>query len=238
LDRHLLPAFESFSTLPAASPEIGLPNPNFAYFQFIAGLVFYPEYSTSPSTAKPFLQSTQIQPTYLRTVPPSIVPISTTMDCFGDFCLACDKQTNGTPFCSQACRLAELDHSLSSSEPASPVYTRHGTSQRSPGLVTTGFQLPPAIDFLSYRRDRALQSSRGQAKSATAASHSINEASTSTAFPRSANLTPSSSQTSLSSLRTNQSSPGGISEQAWNELRNYASGFDQVRALKRRMSTL
>jgi ECL1/2/3 zinc binding proteins len=160
------------------------------------------------------------------------------MDCFGDFCLACDKQTNGTPFCSQACRLAELDHSLSSSEPASPVYTRHRTSQRNPGFVTTRFQLPPAIDFLSYRRDRTLQSSMGQAKSATAASHSINETSSSTTSPRSANLTPSSSQTSLSSLRTNQSSPSGISEQAWVELRNYASGFDQVRALKRRMSTL
>ena len=33
------------------------------------------------------------------------------MDCFADFCLSCDRQTNGTPFCSQACRLAELDHS-------------------------------------------------------------------------------------------------------------------------------
>ncbi len=166
-----------------------------------------------------------------------IISTSTAMDCFGDFCLACDKQTNGTPFCSQACRLAELDHSLSSSEPASPIYTRQGSSLRSPGPVTTGFQLPPAIDFSSYRRDRTPQPSTSQASPSMVVSHSVPEASTTT-LPRSSNLTPSSSQTSLSSLRTNQSSAGGISEQAWNELRNYASGFDQVRALKRRMSTL
>jgi ECL1/2/3 zinc binding proteins len=166
-----------------------------------------------------------------------IVLPSTAMDCFGDFCLACDKQTNGTPFCSQACRLAELDHSLSTSEPASPIYTREQSSQTSSvGPVTTGFHLPPAIDFLSYRRERTLQTSMAQGKPSAAASSSAHGHSTTT--PRSSNLTPSSSQTSLSSLRTNQSSPGGISEQAWTELRNYASGFDQVRALKRRMSTL
>lgn len=160
------------------------------------------------------------------------------MDCFGDFCLACDKQTNGTPFCSQACRLAELDHSLSSSEPSSPTYNRHATAQRSPGPVTSGFQLPPAIDFSSYKRDRTVQLQTRPARSSLGAPPSMEQASMVTTLSRSSNLTPSSSQTSLSSLHTNQSSPGGISEQAWNELRHYASNFDQVRTLKRRMSTL
>jgi ECL1/2/3 zinc binding proteins len=159
------------------------------------------------------------------------------MDCFGDFCLACDRQTNGTPFCSQACRLAELDHSLSSSVPTSPIYTPHGSSHPGHGPVRNGFQLPPAFDFSSYRRTRATQSPKVLPKSSTAASQLTEQPSIGTA-PRSPNLTPSSSQTSLSSLRTNQSSSSGISEQAWVELRNYASGFDQVRALKRRMSTL
>jgi ECL1/2/3 zinc binding proteins len=158
------------------------------------------------------------------------------MDCFGDFCLVCDKQTNGTPFCSQACRLAELDQSLSSSEPTSPLYARTGTAQRNLGLVSTGFQLPPAIDFSSYRRDKTAQSQSTGGKSSTNTPQSSNL--TSSQPPRTSNITPSSSQTSLSSLRTNQSSPGGISEQAWNELRDYASSFDRVRALKRRMSTL
>jgi endogenous inhibitor of DNA gyrase (YacG/DUF329 family) len=160
------------------------------------------------------------------------------MDCFGDFCLVCDKQTNGTPFCSQACRLAELDQSLSSSEPASPIYTRQGSTQRSPGQMTSGFHLPPAIDFSSYRRDRTVQTQKTRANASNTPSRGSNGASTPLTLPRSSHLTPSSSQTSLSSLRTNNSSPGGISEQAWNELRSYASNFDQVRALKRRMSTL
>lgn len=160
------------------------------------------------------------------------------MDCFGDFCLACDKQTIDTPFCSQACRLAELDHSLSSSEPNSPGYTRQATAQRNPGSVTSWFQLPPAIDFSSYKRDRTAHLATRPARSALAASHPMDQASTITTLPRSSNLTSSSSQTSLSSLHTSQSSPGGISEQAWNELRDYASSFDQVRTLKRRMSTL
>jgi ECL1/2/3 zinc binding proteins len=161
------------------------------------------------------------------------------MDCFGDFCLACDKQTNGTPFCSQACRLAELDHSLSSSsEPASPIYTRQTTSQRSPGPVTTGFYLPPAIDFSSYRRRRAVQSSTTLTTSSAISSQPTEQVSKCTDSSRSSALTPSSSLTSLSSLHTNQSSPGGISEQVWNELRGYASSFDQIRTLKRRLSTL
>lgn len=160
------------------------------------------------------------------------------MDCFGDFCLACDNQTDGTPFCSQSCRLAELDHSLSSSEPASPVHTRQAPLKRSPGPIVTGFQLPPAIDFASYRRRKTNQSPLTQVKPSKSASLSTHEASMALTSTRSSSLTPSSSQTSLSSLRTNHSSPGGISEQAWNELRNYASNFDQVRTLKRRMSTL
>lgn len=163
----------------------------------------------------------------------------TVMDCLGDFCLACDKQTNGAPFCSQACRLAELDQSSSSSEPTSPIYPRHRTSQRSLHSVTAAFQLPPAIDFSSYRRERMVQTPASQAKSSTSSYHTANKATTAPSHSsRTSYLTPSSSQTSLSSLRTIHTSPGGISEQAWDELRNYASNFDQIRTLRRQMSTL
>lgn len=162
------------------------------------------------------------------------------MDFFGDFCLVCDKQTNGTPFCSQACRLAELDQSLSSSEPSSPVFARHetsqGTSRQMLRPAMTGFQLLPAIDFMSYRRNRKPRPSSTQLDKTTPLL--TTKISMPVETPRSSNLTPSSSQTSLSSLRTHSTSSGGISEQAWNELRNYASSFDQVRTLKRRMSSL
>lgn len=104
-----------------------------------------------------------------------------------DFCLVCDRQTLGGPYCSQTCRLAELD--LVSSE----------QSLHSSKATTT-----------------TTKSSR---------SHS------------SRSLSPSSSQTSLSSLRSNISLNSALSNQFQNELRDYASCFDQVRDLKRRMTS-
>jgi len=76
------------------------------------------------------------------------------MDCFGDICLGCEQPTNGTTFCSQACRLRELDHYTL--EPSSPttysVPVPHSTfafRSRSPTMAT--FYLPPAFDFSLYR---------------------------------------------------------------------------------------
>lgn len=74
-----------------------------------------------------------------------------TMDCFGDFCLTCDAQTNGTVFCSQACQLAELDN-YASSAPSSPVqYDTNTVRRRSSTRSNSGLYLPPAIDFSAYR---------------------------------------------------------------------------------------
>lgn len=235
-NRFLLPL--SHTTTVAAAPH--WPSRFELLSNFTPLLLFDPGL---PLSASPHLQPTSS----LRSCPSKRLlfriqlhyRLATAMDCFGDFCLACDQQTNGTPFCSQACRLAELDHNLSSSEPVSPIYEREGISQRSSGLTGKGFHLPPAIDFLSYRRDRSTnQPQLNQTAGSKTEPHRAKVASTPTIPSRSSKLSPSSSQTSLSSLHTNQSSPGGISEQAWNELRDYASNFDQVRTLKRRMSTL
>ncbi|KAF2864124.1 hypothetical protein K470DRAFT_254458 [Piedraia hortae CBS 480.64] len=43
------------------------------------------------------------------------------MECFHDFCLACDKESSG-PYCSQACRLADQDKG---SAPSSPSTNKH-----------------------------------------------------------------------------------------------------------------
>lgn len=106
-----------------------------------------------------------------------------------DFCLACDSQTSGGPYCSQTCRLAELDRptedALSTSRPAGPCHSRSST----------------------------LDSTRS-----------------------SRSLSASSSQTSLSSLKS-LSSDTTISDQLQDELRDYASSFDPVRDLKRRLTT-
>lgn len=104
-----------------------------------------------------------------------------------DFCLVCDRQTLGAPYCSQTCRLAELD--------LIPSEQLHSSSKAN--TTTT-------------------KSSR---------SHS------------SRSLSPSSSQTSLSSLRSDSSLNSALSSQFQNELRDYASCFDQVRDLKRRMTS-
>lgn len=104
-----------------------------------------------------------------------------------DFCLVCDRQTLGAPYCSQTCRLAELDS--------------EGSSRRSSEASTHWSETAQA------------QAQAAQAEMAI--------------------LSASSSQTSLSSLK----STPNVADRLQDELRDYASSFDQVRDLKRRMTT-
>ena len=104
-----------------------------------------------------------------------------------DFCLVCDRQTLGGPYCSQTCRLAELD------------------------LVSSKQSFPSSKTSTTTTKSSRSHSSRS--------------------------LSPSSSQTSLSSLRSNASLNSALSNQFQNELRDYASCFDHVRDLKRRMTS-
>ncbi|KIW93568.1 uncharacterized protein Z519_06173 [Cladophialophora bantiana CBS 173.52] len=77
----------------------------------------------------------------------------------GDFCLSCDRQTNGTNFCSSACRLTQLDHytlaSTPSSSPRDTSITTFFSPAQRPSLYistnTTGLYLPPAYDFSIHR---------------------------------------------------------------------------------------
>ncbi|KAJ5587941.1 uncharacterized protein N7459_003706 [Penicillium hispanicum] len=112
-----------------------------------------------------------------------------------DFCLVCDRQTLGAPYCSQSCRLAELDRPS------------------------------PEIERASQK-----------ARESTAA-HSRSSTLDSTAeTPSARSLSASSSQTSLSSLRSHASN-STLSDHLQDELRDYASCFDPVRDLKRRLTT-
>ncbi|KAJ5359881.1 hypothetical protein N7517_009072 [Penicillium concentricum] len=105
-----------------------------------------------------------------------------------DFCLVCDRQTLGAPYCSQTCRLAELDEIS-------------GISRRSSAASTHWSEINQAQTQAS---DTSL-------------------------------LSASSSQTSLSSLKATSNS--NVADRLQDELRDYASSFDQVRDLKRRMTT-
>jgi hypothetical protein len=116
-----------------------------------------------------------------------------------DFCLVCDRQTLGAPYCSQTCRLAELDE------------VSDGMSRRSSAASTHWSEINQA---------------QARAEALKADTHNPSRT-----------LSVSSSQTSLSSLKSNTSTSSNVADRLQDELRDYASCFDQVRDLKRRMTT-
>lgn len=98
-----------------------------------------------PSTATVSILHHSLYPIALHLFLPTIQHSYTMEGIFGDFCITCDAQTNGSHFCSQACRLQDLA-CYTHCEPTSPsYYTIPATSQRS------GFSLPPAYDFSLHR---------------------------------------------------------------------------------------
>ena len=138
-----------------------------------------------------------------------------------DFCLACDCQTNGEVYCSQACRLDDLERTSPRSESTSLVQPLHAVSRMPTSSSIMGFFLPPAVEFSAYRsRPWATMSSSGDQPGAGPTS----------------TLTPSSSQSSLVSMRSAITHDDGrISDQARTELQAYASSFDRVRDWRRRV---
>lgn len=147
----------------------------------------------------------------------------TDMDWSPDFCLACDKQTDGAVYCGEACRLAEYEKANSGSEASSPASARSPISwpQVRP---SNNFYLPPAYNFGGYKP---------QAYSPTASTRPKSSPPVVSSKPA---LTPSSSQSSLFSMRSTSSAsyePVQLSEEARRELRAYASSFDQSRYQRR-----
>ncbi|KAH7366731.1 hypothetical protein B0T11DRAFT_294650 [Plectosphaerella cucumerina] len=128
-----------------------------------------------------------------------------------EFCLGCDKQTEGTAYCSESCRLADNDKT-----------SMPGSAASSPGLNTpsypwlsqqaqpqTGFFLSAAVDFSNPQPF-------GRSTSRT--------------------LQPSSSNTSLCSMSTVSSNTEAtqLSEKTRQELQSYAASFDNARLARRR----
>lgn len=143
------------------------------------------------------------------------------------FCLACDRQTDGATYCSESCRLSDFEKS-SSSAPSTP------TGSHSPGEPSfswtsprsqSKFVLSPAYDFSNaqpYGSTLLPQSFLSQ-RSETTSSARV--------------LTPSSSQTSLCSMQSTSSSGSGtshLSDKARKQLRDYASSFEHAQLQRRR----
>lgn len=151
------------------------------------------------------------------------------MDCFLDFCLACDKQTSDGFYCSQACRLADLEQA-GSSAPTSPLTPSGCDDSCHASLVNfgsgSGFYLPPALDFNTHKHP--------ESPAVKASTHQTQPSSQPSSRQRV--LSPSSSRSSLSSASSSDASQTSktISEQARSELRDYFSCFDHTREMKRR----
>lgn len=140
------------------------------------------------------------------------------------FCLACDKQTDGTTYCSESCRLADYEKtSAPSSGQSSPGLADHSSSYpwtfSKPTTTSRSLYLAPAFDFGSPHP-------YGSSNPSSCAS--------STLVPKA--LSPSNSHSSLCSMKSTSSTESQLSEKAAKELRAYARSFESVRLQRRRSS--
>jgi hypothetical protein len=182
------------------------------------------------------------------------------MDWDHDVCLSCDNQTHdGEKFCSQACRLADLERAGYSEPPTPASLPNNNSSWHSWQMPSSNtntstsrhhFQLAPPLNFSAYRQNPNLESppasprSRMSARSQSTSYFSQHSASltmtssTTSARPSGRGLTLSPSRTSLSSVSSSgsASTTPGLSEQTLNQLRDYSGAFDTVRDWKRRVT--
>jgi endogenous inhibitor of DNA gyrase (YacG/DUF329 family) len=145
-----------------------------------------------------------------------------------DFCLSCDRQISQSDhgaYCSQSCRLADLERASASSTPSSYASSTSNNGQGS------GFYLPPALNFSTIS---------SQSSSAATSPTSLHPAySTAPQTCGGRTLYSSPSRTSLSSLNNYaQPEPPILSDKVKNELREYAGSFDHIRDWKRRMTVV
>jgi len=182
------------------------------------------------------------------------------MDCFHDFCLACDKSSTTGPYCSQACRLADLDRggsgsgSGSSSSSSSLTTSSFPTTPTSPSAPSSAsaagsaYVLTPPFNFNGQKRSDSSESGHGRSPQKAyfmwnpSSSRQV-PAAASTSPPSQRALTPSSSRTSLTSSTSTDDvlpTPGGgrsrLSQQARLELEDYFNSFEQAKGNKRRPS--
>ncbi|KAL0940769.1 uncharacterized protein CTRU02_203532 [Colletotrichum truncatum] len=143
-----------------------------------------------------------------------------------EFCLGCDKQTDGTAYCSESCRLADFEKTSSpSSVASSPGLNAPSYPWTSPRQQPSNkLYLAPAYDFTN-----------AQPYGSTPLRQSYLSAPRTSSTRRT--LATSSSNTSLCSMQSTTSSNSDasqLSEKARRELQAYAVSFEQVRLQRRR----
>jgi len=162
------------------------------------------------------------------------------MDWSPDFCLSCDRQIaqpGHGAYCSQSCRLADLEKASNSS--GSPR-SASSSSWASSSTAQNGFYLPPAVNFSAMSNRHSMSEVSPTSRSPFSSTPPNYSSSSSYHYSnRTSQLYTSPSRTSLSSLQsTTQQEPAVLSDKVKNELRDYASSFDHIRDWKRRMTVV
>jgi len=167
------------------------------------------------------------------------------MDWCTDFCLSCDRQiaqSGHGAYCSQSCRLADLEKaSCSSGSPRSTGSTSSWSSSTT--VQNQGFYLPPAVNFSAISNRHSMSDASPTSRSplsSTPPNYYNNNNSSYPSSNRTSQLYTSPSRTSLSSLQSNSQAqePAVLPDKVRNELRDYASSFDHIRDWKRRMTVV
>jgi len=145
------------------------------------------------------------------------------------YCLCCDRQTDGPVYCSETCRLADYEKT---SAPSSGASSPALDGQSAPWTTVarqqqqSKFYLSPAYDF-----------SNPIPYGTTPQPQSFLSGQNPLALPANRRLTPSNSHSSLCSIQSSSSTASEapqLSDKATRELRAYASSFEQVRTQRRR----
>jgi hypothetical protein len=146
-----------------------------------------------------------------------------------EYCLACDKQTDGAAYCSESCRLSDYEKTSStpSSVASSPGFAApsYPWTQKQPA---TKFYLSPAYDFSNAQPYGS--------KPITQTFVTVNRPQSIPLVASTRGLTPSSSHSSLCSMQSTASTVDSsqLSDKSRRELRAYAVSFEQVRLQRRR----
>lgn len=150
------------------------------------------------------------------------------MDCFPDFCLGCDKAAVDGFYCSESCRMSDLERS--GSAPGSPS---HASPASTDGFYTSFFAQPPSRYPPPPTRALSLVNLHSKVKS-TKSHHHHGKSSSTKSLPISTPrvLSPSSSRSSL--MLASSPNPDHVSEDAAKELLNYFNAFDRTREERRK----
>lgn len=159
------------------------------------------------------------------------------MDCFQDFCLFCERDSPDGPYCSQRCKMADLD----TSNPNSPTSTSAALETRWSSTQTSSYRAS------TYQSSVYASPAHQQRMPSYNPPHMMDSRPRSSYFmfaapqpdhPGERQLTPSSSRTSLSSATSASATPSAAYHKDTKaQLNDYFSSFDQAKAAKRRSST-